>query len=90
MPVKAETKFEMYMNDFYQKQEQASKILKELESDLKDGSRDEVCIRQKEAATYGIEATKSLIKAFNLKGSKTQIENLQAGLNKWRELRDYC
>ena len=90
MPVKAETKFEMYMNDFYQKQEQASKILKELESDLKDGSRDEVCIRQKEAATYGIEATKSLIKAFNLKGSKTQIASLQAGLNKWKELRDFC
>ncbi len=89
-PVSAETEFEMYLNDFYQKQELASKILKEIETDLKDGSRENVCIRQKDAANYGIEATESLIKAFEIKGSQTQIENLQAGLNKWKELRDYC
>ena len=89
-PVKAETKFEMYLNDFYQKQAQASKILKGIETDLKDGSRDRVCARQREAARYGIEATESLIKAFKINGSKTEMENLQAGLNKWFELRDYC
>ncbi len=88
--VNAESEFEMYLSDFYQKQEKASKILKEIETDLKDGSRDRVCARQKEAAINGIEATESLIKAFKINGSKTQIENLQAGLNKWRELRDYC
>tara|TARA_Y100001968_G_C19330440_1_gene704015 strand:+ start:314 stop:643 length:330 start_codon:yes stop_codon:yes gene_type:complete len=88
--VQANTEFEIYLNDFYQKQERASQILKEIEIDLKDGSRDKVCARQKEAANYGIEATKSLIKAFETSGSKTQIEVLQAGLNKWRELRDYC
>ena len=80
----------MYLNDFYQKQEEASKILKEIETDLKDGSRDRLCARQRKAARYGIEATESLIKAFRTNGSKTQIENLQAGLDKWRELRDYC
>ena len=88
--VNAESEFEMYLNDFYQKQEKASKILKEIEIDLKDGSRDRVCARQREAASYGIEATESLIKAFKTNGSKTQIENLLAGLNKWKELRDYC
>ena len=88
--VNAESKFDMYLSDFYQKQEKASKILKEIEIDLKDGSRDRVCARQREAATYGIEATESLIKAFKTNGSKTEIENLQAGLDKWRELRDYC
>ena len=86
----AESEFEMYLSDFYQKQEKASKILKEIETDLKDGSRDRVCARQKEAASYGIEATESLIKALKTNGSKTEIENLQAGLDKWRELRDYC
>ena len=86
----AESEFEMYLNDFYQKQEKASKILKEIETSLKDGSRDRVCARQREAASYGIEATESLIKAFKTNGSKIEIENLQAGLNKWRELRDYC
>ena len=86
----AESEFEMYLSDFHQKQEKASKILKEIETDLKDGSRDRVCARQREAASYGIEATESLIKAFKTNGSKTEMENLQAGLDKWRELRDYC
>ena len=86
----AESEFEMYLSDFYQKQEKASKILKEIEIDLKDGSRDRVCARQREAASYGIEATESLIKAFKTNGSKTEMENLQAGLDKWKELRDYC
>ena len=92
IPVKAETEFEMYLSDFYQKQEQASKILKEIENDLKDGSKERVCARQREAASYGIEATESLIKAFRINGNgtKTEIENLLAGLDKWRELRDYC
>ena len=88
--VNAESKFEMYLSDFYQKQEKASKILKEIETDLKDGSRDRACARQREAANYGIEATESLIKAFKTDGSITELENLQAGLDKWRELRDYC
>ena len=90
VPVNAETEFEIYLNDFYQKQEQASKILKEIETDLKDGSRETVCARQREAASYGIKATESLIKAFKVSGSKTQTKNLEAGLNKWKELRDYC
>ena len=88
--VNAESEFEMYLIDFYQKQEKASKILKEIETDLKDGSRDRVCKRQREAASYGIEAMESLIKALKTNGSKTEMENLQAGLDKWRELRDYC
>tara|TARA_Y100001968_G_scaffold17060_1_gene13537 strand:+ start:678 stop:1007 length:330 start_codon:yes stop_codon:yes gene_type:complete len=88
--VNAETEFEMYLSDFYQKQEQASQILKEIETDLKDGSKEKVCARQREAANYGIEATESLIKAFTINGSTSQMENLQAGLDKWRELRDYC
>ena len=86
----AESEFEIYLSDFYQKQEKASKILKEIETDLKNGSRDRVCARQREAASYGIEATESLIKAFKTNGSKTEMENLQAGLDKWRELREYC
>ena len=88
--VNAQSEFEMYLSDFYQKQEKASKILKEIETDLKEGSRDRVCARQREAANYGIKATESLIKAFKTNGTKTEIENLQAGLDKWRELRDYC
>ena len=90
IPVRAETEFEINLSEFYQKQEKASKILQEIETDLKDGSKDRACARQREAAIYGIEATESLIKAFKINGSKAQMENLQAGLDKWRELRDYC
>jgi len=90
IPVKAETEFDMYMSDFYKKQEQASKLLKEIETDLKEGSRAGICVRQQKAANYGIEATESLIKAFKINGSNTEIDNLKAGLDKWRELRDYC
>tara|TARA_Y100001968_G_scaffold302308_1_gene315536 strand:- start:670 stop:1002 length:333 start_codon:yes stop_codon:yes gene_type:complete len=91
IPVKANTEFEMHLNDFYQKQERASQILKDIQTDLKDGSRDKVCARQREAAIYGIEATESLIKAFEVSnGLRDQTENLQSGLDKWRELRDYC
>ena len=90
LSVNAESEFEIYLNDFYQKQEKASKILKGIETDLRDGSRDRVCARQRKAASYGIEAMESLIKAFKANGTGTEIENLQAGLDKWRELRDYC
>lgn len=89
-PLFANTEFEMNLSDFYQKQARASQILKQIEIDLKDGSRDKICERQREAAIYGIEATESLIKALEVNGSEKQLENLQAGLNKWRELRDYC
>tara|TARA_Y100001968_G_scaffold297824_1_gene307228 strand:- start:466 stop:795 length:330 start_codon:yes stop_codon:yes gene_type:complete len=89
-PINANTEFETYLNDFYKKQEKASQILKEIETDLKNGSRDNVCARQRKAASYGIKATESLIKAFKFNSSKTQMKNLEAGLNKWRELRDYC
>ena len=88
--VNADSEFDMYLNDFYQKQEIASKILKEIETELKGGSRDRICAKQREAARYGIEATESLIKAFNTNSSKIQMEDLKAGLDKWRELRDYC
>ncbi len=88
--VYAESEFEMYLSDFYLNQEKASKILKEIETDLKDGSREKVCARQRQAAKYGIEATESLIKAFKTNGSKIELENLQTGIDKWRELRDYC
>ena len=46
----AETPLDVYMNDFYSKSNEASKILKEIETTLKEGSRKNVCSRQREAA----------------------------------------
>ena len=88
--VYSKTEIEVNLSDFYQKQEKASKMLKEIEADLKDGSRDRVCKRQKKAASYGIEATQSLIKALKANSSETDIKYLQKGLDKWTELRDNC
>ena len=88
--INAESNFEMNLNTFYQKQQKAIKTLREIEKELKNGSRDRVCIRQREAASYAIEASESLIKALENNGSKGEIENLKSGLDKWRELRDNC
>ena len=88
--VGAESEFDTNISNFYQKQEKARKILREIETELKDGSRVRVCTKQREAASYGIEATESLIKALKKNGSKTDIEDLEAGLDRWKELRDYC
>tara|TARA_Y100001968_G_C19381001_1_gene730320 strand:+ start:665 stop:994 length:330 start_codon:yes stop_codon:yes gene_type:complete len=90
LSVNAESEFDIYLGNYYQNQEKASNILKEIETDLKNGSRESVCKKQREAATYGIEAMESLIKAFVTNGSENEIKNLQAGLDKWRELKDYC
>ena len=43
----AETPLDVYMNDFYSKSNEASKILKEIETTLKEGSRKNVCSRQR-------------------------------------------
>ena len=50
----AETPLDVYMNDFYSKSNEASKILKEIETNLKEGSRKNVCSRQREAARVRI------------------------------------
>ena len=66
----AETPLDVYMNDFYSKSNEASKILKEIEITLKEGSRKNVCSRQREAARLGLLANKSLIKAFEIGGTE--------------------
>ena len=88
--VSAESDFEINLSIFFEQQQKATKILREIETELKNGSRDRVCTRQREAASYGIEATESLIRALKNNVSMIEIENLQSGLDKWRELRDNC
>ena len=64
----AETALDVYINDFYSKSNEASQILKDIESTLKEGSRKEVCSRQRKAARLGLLANKSLIKAYEIEG----------------------
>ena len=89
-PIQAETSLDVYMNDFYSKSNKASQILKEIETTLKEGSREKVCSRQREAAKLGLLATKSLIKAFEIGGYEMPIEAISANEKRWESLLNYC
>ena len=79
----ADTALDIYMNDFYSKSNEASKILMEIEDTLKEGSRKKVCSRQREAARLGILANKSLIKAFEIEGANPPMQAINASQQRW-------
>ena len=91
-PVKtpADSLLNFYMNDFYTKSEEASRILKELEINLKEGSRKNVCSRQRKAARLGLLANKSLIKAFEIDGTEPPIESLKSSQKRWESILNEC
>ena len=86
----AENSLDFYMNDFYSKSNQASKILKEIESNLKEGSRKNVCSRQREAARLGLLANKSLIKAFEVKGTEPPMDAIKSSQKRWESIFNEC
>lgn len=89
-PINAETAMDFYMSDFYSKTNEASEILKKIESDLKKGSRVKVCARQREAARLGLLANKSLIKAFELEGAQVPIDAISANQKRWNSILSEC
>ena len=88
--VNANSTFDFYMNDFYSKSKEASQILKEIESSLKDGSRKNVCIRQREAANLGLLANKSLIKAFEIRVALPPKESMKESQRQWESIINDC
>ena len=86
----ADTKIDFYINDFYSKSNEASQILKELETNLKEGSREKTCSRQREAGRLGLLANKSLIKAFEISGTKPPMEAIKASQKKWESILNEC
>ena len=88
--VYANTALDVYMNDFYSKSNEASKILKEIEITLKEGSRKNVCSRQREAARLGLLANKSLIKAFELEGTEPPMEAIKSSQKRWESIFNEC
>ena len=86
----AETPLDVYMNDFYSKSNEASKILKEIEMNLKEGSRKNVCSRQREAARLGLLANKSLIKAFEIGGTEPPMEAIKSSQERWKAILNNC
>ena len=87
---RAETPLDVYMNDFYSKSSQARKILKEIETNLKEGSRKNVCSRQREAARLGLLANKSLFKAFEIGGVKPPMEAIKSSQKRWESILNEC
>ena len=86
----ADTAFDVYMNDFYSKSNEASLILKEIENNLKKGSRKKVCSKQREAARLGLLANKSLIKAFEIEGTNPPIQAIKASQQRWESILNEC
>ena len=86
----ADTDLEVYMNDFYSKSNEASLILKEIENSLKEGSREKVCSRQREAAKLGLLANKSLIKAFEIEGASPPMQVIKASQERWESILNEC
>jgi len=86
----AETALDVYMNDFYSKSNEASQILKEIENNLKEGSREKVCSRQRKAAKLGLLANKSLIKAFEMEGAQPPMRVINASQRRWESILNEC
>ncbi len=86
----AETHLDFYINDFYSKSNEASQIIKEIETSLKEGSREKVCSRQRYAGELGLLANKSLIKAFEIGGTKPPMKEINASNKKWKSILNEC
>ena len=86
----ADTALDIYMNDFYSKSNEASKILREIEANLKEGSREKVCSRQRKAARLGLLANKSLIRAFEIEGKTPPMETIKTSQKRWESILNEC
>ncbi len=84
------TVFDVYMNDFYSKSTEANLILREIENTLKAGSREKVCLRQREAARLGLLANQSLIKAFEVLEAIPPTESIKASQRRWESILNEC
>ncbi len=85
-----ETAIDFYMNQFYSQSNEASRILKEIEINLREGSRKKVCSRQREAAKLALLANKSLIKAYELAGHEAPMEAIRANEKRWDSILKNC
>ena len=87
---KASGDFNAEMKVWNENIELASKYLKIAEKEFLNGDELQGCVEQRKAAEYGILATNSLIKAFEISGSTDDLSGILSGLSKWKELRDFC
>ena len=89
-PIKSEKNYEFYLNDFQIKQIKAVQILKDIENNLKNGSRNKICLKQREAGKLGLLALESLIKAYKIKKEKAPIKKIEASKKRWETIKENC
>tara|TARA_Y100001968_G_scaffold326787_1_gene370545 strand:- start:706 stop:1065 length:360 start_codon:yes stop_codon:yes gene_type:complete len=82
--------YSKYLDIWNKESSLASEYLLESEKYLKNGDKSLGCSMQKKASFYGIKSTEALIKAFKISKTTEDLSNLEAGLNKWKELGDFC
>ena len=82
--------YDSYMSKWDKNIALASEYLRKAEVSMKEGNPVEGCKNQKKASSYGIKATESLIKAFRISGTTDDLSVFESGLNKWKELGDFC
>jgi len=88
--VYSDTELDIYMNDFYSKTNEAKKILKGIEKDLKEGNNAKSCFMQRKAAKLGLLANKSLMKAFEIEGLEPPIKVIESSQKRWEYLLNEC
>ena len=86
----SQDEFKEHMQTWDAKRELASQYLLEAETAFKSGDELTGCVTQQKAGEYGIEATNALIKAMKMNNTENGLEDLKAGLRKWRELKEVC
>ena len=86
----SEDSFENLLNKFQDKQLEATELLREIESDLKNGLRINVCERQNQASILGLEAIEYLLQAYEISGVKPPLETIKANQIIWENLIDKC
>ncbi len=86
----SQEEFDVNFNEWNEKRELASRLLLDAEESFKMGDELNGCVSQHKASQYGIEATQALIRAMKLSRTENGLEDLQIGLNKWRELGESC
>ena len=86
----ADNEFGFYLNDFHEKKTIANKILKSIEIDLKNGSREKVCKRQIEAANLILMAHESLLKAYEINNSVPPMDLINKSKLRWEGILKDC
>ena len=88
--VQSENDFDFFINDFLNKNNEALQILREVELNLKNGSKEKSCSKQKNAARIGILATESLLKAYKINNSSPPRDIIDLNKKRWLSILENC